>query len=94
MDKYKEDLKVQKINFEQIFDILMNYTYNFTKSSFIIYDTRKLILAKKQLFLKKFFPINDNIKQLELMRKENQILLIFKSKNIILILKDGTSLYL
>ena len=94
IDKYKEELKIQKINFEQIYNIFMNYTYDFTKSNFIICDTRELISEKKQLFLKKFPQINYNIKQLELMKKEKIIKFFnfLKGKNIIFILKEESSL--
>lgn len=94
IDEYKEKLNIQKINFEQIYNIFMNYTYDFTKSNFIVCDTRELSSEKSQLFLKKFPHINYNIKQLELMKKE-KILKFFnflKGKNIIFILKDESSL--
>ena len=94
IDKYKNELKIQKINFEQIFNIFMNYTYDFTKSNFIICDTRESSSEKNQLFLKKFPQINYNIKQLELMKKEKIIKFFnyLKGKNIIFILKNEESL--
>ena len=94
IDKYKEKLKIQKINYEQIYNIFMNYTYDFTKCNFIIYDTRELSKEKSQLFLKKFPQINYNIKQVERMKKEkiNKFFNFLKGKNIIFILKDETSL--
>ena len=94
IDKYKVELKIKKINFEQIYNIFMNYTYDFTKSNFIICDTRELVAEKRQLFLKKFPQINYNIKQLELMKKEkiNKFFHFLKGKNIIFILKDESSL--
>jgi hypothetical protein len=94
IEKYKDGLKIQKINFEQIFNIFMNYTYDFTKSNFIIYDTRELSSEKNQLFLKKFPQINYNIKQLEIMKKEKMMKFFnfLKGKNLIFILKDESSL--
>ena len=69
ISKYKDKLKIQKINFEQIYNIFMNYTYDFTKSNFIICDSRELCKEKTQLFIKKFPHINYSIKQLEIMKK-------------------------
>ena len=94
IDKYKEKLKIKKINFEQIYNIFMNYTYDFTKCNFIICDTREISTEKNQLFIKKFPQINYNIKQLEPMKKEkiNKLFNFLKGKNIIFILKDESSL--
>jgi len=94
ISKYKEKLKIQKINFEQIYNIFMNYTYDFTKSNFIICDSRELSKEKTQLFIKKFPHINYNIKQLETMKKEkiNKFFKFLNHKNIIFILKDEFSL--
>ena len=94
INKYKDDLKIQKINFEQIFNIFMNFTYDFTKSNFIICDTRELSVERSQLFLKKFPQINYNIKQLEQMKKERvmKFFAFLKGKNLIFILKDESSL--
>ena len=94
IDKYKYKLKLQKINFEQIYNIFMNYAYDFTKCNFIICDTRELSTDKKQLFLKKFPQINYNLKQLEHMKKEkiNKFFNFLKGKNIIFIMKKESSL--
>lgn len=94
IDKYKDKLKIQKLNFEQLYNIFMNYTYDFTKSNFIISDTREFSQEKTQLFLKKFPQINYNIKQFEHMKKEkmNKFFEFLKNKNIIFILKNETSL--
>lgn len=94
ISKYKEKLKIQKINFEQIYNIFMNYTYDFTKSNFIICDSREMSKEKTQLFIKKFPHINYNIKQLEVMKKEkiNKFFKFLNHKNIIFILKDESSL--
>ena len=46
IDKYKYKLKLQKINFEQIYNIFMNYAYDFTKCNFIICDTENLSYEK------------------------------------------------
>lgn len=94
IDKYFEKLKIKKINFEQLYNIFMNYTYDFTKSKFIIFDTRKLSSQKTQLFIKKFPQINYSIKQLEHMKKEriNKFYKFLNGKNLIVILKDEFSL--
>ena len=94
IDRYKEKLKIQKINFEQIYNIFMNYIYDFTKCKYIICDTRELSSEKSQLFLKKFPQINYHIKQLDHMRKEKiyKFFNFIKNKDIIFILKDESSL--
>ena len=94
ISKYKDKLKIKKINFEQIYNIFMNYAYDFTKSNFIICDSRELSKEKTQIFLKKFPHINYNIKQLEVMKKEkiNKFFKFLNRKNIIFILKDESSL--
>ena len=94
ISKYKDKLKIQKINFEQIYNIFMNYTYDFTKSNFIICDSRELCKEKTQLFIKKFPHINYSIKQLEIMKKEKitKFFRFLNHKNIIFILKDESSL--
>jgi hypothetical protein len=94
IDKYIEKIKIQKINFEQLYNIFMNYTYDFTKSKFVIFDTRQLSSEKTQLFIKKFPQINYNIKQLENMKKEKikKFYNFLNGKNLIFILKDESSL--
>ena len=92
IEKYKTKIKIEKINFVQIFNIFMNYKYNFTKSDFILCDTREDLKEKNQAqFLKQFPKINYNIKELENFSK-NRIEKLFKfihDKNIIFILKDS-----
>jgi hypothetical protein len=92
IDKYKDKLKIQKINYEQIYNIFMNYTYDFTRCNFIMCDTRELSTERIQLFIKKFPQINYNIKQLMKKEKMTKMLNFLKNKNIIFILKDETSL--
>ena len=92
IEKYKTKIKIEKINFVQIFNIFMNYKYNFTKSDFILYDTRDDLKEKNQTqFLKQFPKINYNIKELENFSK-NRIEKLFRfihDKKIIFILKDS-----
>jgi hypothetical protein len=92
IDKYKDKLKIQKINYEQIYNIFMNYRYDFTRCNFIMCDTRELSTERIQLFIKKFPQINYNIKQLMKKEKMTKMLNFLKNKNIIFILKDETSL--
>ena len=56
IEKYKTKIKIEKINFVQIFNIFMNYKYNFTKSDFILYDTRDDLKEKNQTQFLKQFP--------------------------------------
>jgi hypothetical protein len=92
IEKYKTKIKIEKINFVQIYNIFMNYKYNFTKSDFILCDTRNDLKEKNQaLFLKQFPQINYNIKELEILSK-NRLIKFFKfinNKKIIFILKDS-----
>ena len=94
IDKYIQKLKIKKINFEQLYNIFMNYAYDFTKSKFVVFDTRKLLSEKTQIFLKKFPQINYTIRQLENMKKEkiNKFYKFLSGKNLIFILKDESSL--
>ena len=94
IDKYIEKLKIKKINFEQLYNIFMNYAYDFTKSKFVVFDTRKLLSEKTQIFIKKFPQINYSIRQLENMKKEkiNKFYKFLNGKNLIFILKDESSL--
>ena len=92
IDKYKSKMKLEKINFVQIYNIFMNYKYNFTKSDFILCDTREEIKEKNQaLFLKQFPQINYNIKQLEILEKNKlkNFFKFLKNKSIIFILKNS-----
>jgi len=94
IDKYIEKLKIQKINFEQLYNIFMNYAYDFTNSKFVVFDTRKLSNEKTQLFIKKFPQINYSLRQLENMekKKKNKFYKFLNGKNLIFILKDESSL--
>ena len=88
--KYKDKIKIEKINFVQIYNIFMNYKYDFTRSNFILCDTRDDPHEKIQIFLKKFPQINFSIKQLESM-DENRLNKFFRflyKKKIIFILKE------
>ena len=92
IEKYKTQIKIEKINFVQIYNIFMNYKYNFTRSEFILCDIRNDLKEKSQaLFLKHFPQINYNIKELEIISK-NRLIKFFKfinNKKIIFILKDS-----
>ena len=92
IEKYKTKIKIEKINFVQIYNIFMNYKYNFTRSEFILCDIRNDLKEKNQaLFLKQFPQINYNIKELEILSK-NRLIKFFKfinNKKIIFILKDS-----
>ena len=85
-------IPLQKINYSQLYNIFMNYAYDFTKSDFVICDTRKDD-EKKQIFLKKFNQINFSPQQVESMQEErmNKFKNYLKNKNIIFILKDEAS---
>ena len=92
IDKYKSKIKLEKINFVQIYNIFMSYQYNFTKSEFILCDTREDLKEKNQIFFLKQFPqINYNIKQLEVLDKNrlDRFFRFIKEKNIIFILKES-----
>ena len=80
----------QKINLIQLYNIFMNYAYDFTNCDFIVCDTRKEREEKNQLFLKKFNQINFNPQQVESMQPErlNKFKNYLRNKNIIFILKD------
>lgn len=94
IEKYKEKLGIKKINFIQIYNIFMNYIYDFTKCNFIICDTREEVKEKTQIFLKKFHQINYTIRQVETMDKdkENKFCNYLNNKKIMFILKDDSSL--
>ena len=86
-------IPLQKINFVQLYNIFMNFTYDFTKSDFIVCDTRKNTEEKLQIFLKKFYQINFTPQQVESMHQErlNRFKNYLNNKNIIFILKDETT---
>ena len=94
IDKYKSQIRLEKINFIQLYNLFMNYKYDFTKSDFILCDTRNDLKEKNQaLFLKHFPKINYEIRQLELMDKHrlNKFFKFIKNKNIIFVLKNSDS---
>jgi len=83
-------IPLQKINFIQLYNIFMNFAYDFTRSNFIVCDTRQAIEDKNQIFLKKFSQINFTPQQVESMQENrmNKFKNYLKNKNIIFILKD------
>ena len=94
IERYNDKLKIEKINYIQLYNIFMNYIYDFTKSNFILCDTREEEKEKEQLFLKKFPQINYSIRQIERMSDDrlNMFCKFMKNKNIIFILKEESSL--
>ena len=84
-------IRFHKINFIQLYNIFMNYTYDFTNSDFIICDTREG--EKSQIFLKKFSQINYKPRQVESMADDrmDRFKNFLKNKNIIFILKDESN---
>ena len=94
IEKYKDKLKIAKINYIQLYNIFMNYIYDFTKSNIVLCDTREEEKDKEQLFLKKFPQINYSINQIERMSDDrlNMFCKFMKNKNIIFILKEESSL--
>ena len=92
---YNNDkIVIQKINYVQIYNIFMNYIYDFTSCNFLICDTREESKERNQLFLKRFHQINYNLKEIESMSQErlNKFGTFLKNKNIIFILKDESSI--
>ena len=94
IEKYQDKLKIEKINYIQLYNIFMNYIYDFTKSNIVLCDTREEEKEKEQLFLKKFPQINYSIKQIERMNDDRLAMFckFMKNKNIIFILKEESSL--
>ena len=94
IEKYQDKLKIEKINYIQLYNIFMNYIYDFTKSNIVLCDTREEEKDKDQLFLKKFPQINYSINQIERMSDDrlNMFCKFMKNKNIIFILKEESSL--
>ena len=92
--KYNDKLKIEKINYIQLYNIFMNYIYDFTKSNIVLCDTREEEKDRDQLFLKKFPQINYSINQIERMSDDrlNMFCKFMKNKNIIFILKEESSL--
>jgi hypothetical protein len=94
IERYNDKIVIQKINYVQIYNIFMNYIYDFTMSNFLICDTREETKERNQLFLKRFHQINYNLKEIESMSQErlNKFCNFLKNKNIIFILKDESSI--
>ena len=94
IEKYKEEFEIKKINYIQIFNIFMNYIYDFTNSNFILCDTRKEAKERTQLFLKKFRQINYTLEEINSMSQEriNRFCNFLKNKDVIFILKEKNSL--
>ena len=94
IEKYKDKLEIKKINYIQIYNIFMNYVYDFTNSNFIICDTRKETKERSQLFLKKFSQINYTLEEINCMSREriNRFCNYLKNRDVIFILKDDSSL--
>ena len=91
ISKNQSPIRFQKINFIQLYNIFMNYTYDFTNSDFIICDTREE--DKTQIFLKKFSQINYKPRQVESIAHDrmDKFKNFLKNKNIIFILKDESN---
>ena len=83
-------IPLQKLNYVQLYNIFMNFTYDFTKSDFIVCDTRKNADDKTQIFIKKFYQINYSPPQIESMQQNrlDKIKNYLNNKKIIFILKD------
>ena len=96
ISKYGDKLSIKKLNYIQLYNIFMNYIYDFSNSNFIICDTREELKDRQQLFLKKFNQINYSLRQIETMSNErsSKFFNYLKNKNIIFILKDESSLEL
>ena len=94
IEKYNYKLKIKKRNYVQLYNIFMNYIYDFTKSNFVICDTREELRERNQIFLKKFHQINYTLKEIETMTDERLIRFsnFLNNKNIIFILKDESSI--
>jgi len=93
IEKYKADIPIKKINYIQLYNIFMNFEYDFNESDYIVYDTRKDSLEKKENFLKKFRQINYSTEQIHDMQGErlNKFKNFLNNKIIIFILKDDYS---
>jgi hypothetical protein len=92
--KYNENIMIKKINYIQLYNLFMNFIYDFTKSNYIICDTREKTNERNQIFLKKFSQINFTIRQIEMMNegRSDKFRNFLKNKKIIFILKDESSL--
>ena len=91
--KYNENMILEKINYIQLYNIFMNYTYDFTMSNLVLCDTREKTNERKQQFLKRFYQINYTVKQIQLMKPErvDKLRVYLQDKTIIFILKDESS---
>lgn len=94
IDKYSDKFSIKKLNYIQLYNIFMNYIYDFSKSNFVICDTREESKDRNQIFLKKFNQINYTLREVEIMSRErsHRFCNYLKNKNIIFILKDESSL--
>ena len=92
--KYKDSFNIEKINYEQLYNLYMNYIFDFTNCNYIIADTRKGPSNKKQYFLHKFPQINYTMDELSYLdsKRQDKFLNYIKNKTIIFILADLNSL--
>ena len=92
--KYSDKLEIKKINYIQLYNIFINYIFDFTQSNLVLCDSREESKEKKQLFLKKFPQINYSLKQIESLNDErlNKLCNFLRNKYIIFILKDDSSI--
>ena len=88
ISKNQSPIPLVKLTFVQLYNIFMNFGYDFTTSDFIICDTREE--DKTQSFLKKFSQINYKPRQIESMAEDRMKLFknFIRNKNIIFILND------
>lgn len=88
ISKNQSPIPLVKLTFVQLYNIFMNFGYDFTTSDFIICDTREE--DKTQSFLKKFSQINYKPRQVESMAEDRMKLFknFIRNKNIIFILND------
>ena len=88
ISKNQSPIPLQKLTFVQLYNIFMNFAYDFTTCDFIICDTREE--DKTQCFLKKFSQINYKPRQVESLAEDRMKLFknFIRNKNIIFILND------
>ena len=94
IEKYKDSFNIEKINYEQLYNLFFNYKFDFTKCNYIISDVRKGLENKKYYFLNKFPKINYTIEELPYFssKRQNNFFNYIKNKNIIFVLGDLSSL--
>ena len=94
IEKYQDSFNIEKINYEQLYNLFLNYKFDFTKCNYIINDVRKKIENNKYYFLNKFPKINYMIEELPYFnsRRQNNFFNYIKNKNIIFILENLASL--